>query len=160
MSEDYESMPVIKLEMHRMAHALYTAFRQEELNLDKMVREAIEQYCSEGNVQRIVSEAARAAIDAGVSAEVRSFLTMHDQPGREMLGKEVRRYLEEAYGPELKQNEHGLLPCPFCGDKDVEISRNAAGWPVALCNNCGASGPAVHNTPELAQEDWNKRSGA
>ena len=54
-----------------------------------------------------------------------------------------------------------LLPCPFCGDSDVQEERtelSANTWPVVRCQNCGAAGPCIHFQPEKAVEEWNRRA--
>lgn len=47
-----------------------------------------------------------------------------------------------------------LLPCPFCGGKNVVIMRDG-GWFV-MCNGCTANGPIVdHESSAITK--WNTR---
>lgn len=48
-----------------------------------------------------------------------------------------------------------LKPCPFCGDKDVVVTKPAMwqGW----CRNCTSIG-APRTTAEEAIEAWNRRA--
>ena len=52
-----------------------------------------------------------------------------------------------------------LKPCPFCGSKDVEVSKSLK---VVVCNNCGAYGPDGNKRYDCDEESaidaWNKRS--
>lgn len=67
---------------------------------------------------------------------------------------------------EKKINE--LIPCPFCGNKNLEVTRKSEGFHYELgtgyivrCNflngGCGANGGA-RATEELAIEAWNCRN--
>jgi hypothetical protein len=52
-----------------------------------------------------------------------------------------------------------LLPCPFCGASDIELSSSGTcSW--AVCAGCGAEGPwhnSVGNNPDSARTLWNAR---
>lgn len=56
-----------------------------------------------------------------------------------------------------------LLPCPFCGSKNLErASDHVVRWEWIACHNCGARGPEVrvsqsHPLGHYATQDWNKR---
>lgn len=51
-----------------------------------------------------------------------------------------------------------LLPCPFCGSKDLETNRagEALDGFCVQCNSCSAEGP-FRPTEAEAEQDWNKR---
>jgi Lar family restriction alleviation protein len=40
-----------------------------------------------------------------------------------------------------------LLPCPFCGETDIEDDWDDYGNMMQRCKGCGANGPVVGNTP-------------
>ena len=49
-----------------------------------------------------------------------------------------------------------LLPCPFCGENDIEIIFGEDEMYSADCGNCAATGPAENN-PDAAMWEWNTR---
>jgi len=52
-----------------------------------------------------------------------------------------------------------LLPCPFCGGKEVEEGTSEDGVDlVVICHDCGACGPPADSIAG-AREEWNKRGG-
>lgn len=57
-----------------------------------------------------------------------------------------------------------LKPCPFCGDKDIDVSRGVTGAPFLFfkCRQCGATvsfdNMAANHFPGLAIANWNSRS--
>lgn len=55
-----------------------------------------------------------------------------------------------------KQTAAGLLPCPFCGGKDIEL-----GFDYVACRKCGAEIIENWNGNEsAAKEAWNRRTAA
>lgn len=58
-------------------------------------------------------------------------------------------------------DEPTLLPCPFCGNEDVELDDqtgpSAAGHAFVWCDWCEATGPVFTNTP-AAIAAWNRRA--
>jgi Lar family restriction alleviation protein len=59
-------------------------------------------------------------------------------------------------------------PCPFCGETSVTVEEGTTfRWRIAVCNACGAQGPEVRRTENLAAaatesnyravEAWNVR---
>lgn len=59
-----------------------------------------------------------------------------------------------------------LLPCPFCGDQDPEVTETGDDEFAVVCACCGANGPTARvgcrDDDELdleteAAADWNKR---
>lgn len=49
-----------------------------------------------------------------------------------------------------------LKPCPFCGNKNIEIVDGDA-WPWVRCRECLGS-TAMENTKEEAIKKWNRRA--
>lgn len=51
------------------------------------------------------------------------------------------------------------LPCPFCGNSNIEI-QSVGNWActamAVVCHKCGMEGP-VSEDPEIAEALWNKR---
>jgi len=59
--------------------------------------------------------------------------------------------------------KYKLLPCPFCGSKEIDIAslknrENCTAF--AICKHCAAQGPIVfasRRTPGKAIDTWNER---
>jgi len=51
-----------------------------------------------------------------------------------------------------------ILPCPFCGNRDVELVDNPREFDCVKCNFCGARGPITDGHPEDCIAGWNKLS--
>lgn len=56
----------------------------------------------------------------------------------------------------VEPNDKGLLPCPFCGHKDNEVT-GAPGMYEILCDGCDHASFAYFHTEWLAKNAWNKR---
>lgn len=55
-----------------------------------------------------------------------------------------------------KQTAAGLLPCPFCGGKDIEL-----GFDYAACRKCRAEIVGAWNGNEnAAKKAWNRRAAS
>lgn len=49
-------------------------------------------------------------------------------------------------------------PCPFCGGADIEMESDNGRTALAICRQCGTSGPIVADQgPAKAWERWNTR---
>lgn len=52
-------------------------------------------------------------------------------------------------------------PCPFCGGTDIEMESYNGRTALAICRQCGTSGPIVADQgPAKAWERWNTRQAA
>lgn len=54
-------------------------------------------------------------------------------------------------------NKDGLLPCPFCGYKDNEVTGEPGMYEI-LCEHCDRLSFAYFHTKQWAIEAWNKRA--
>ncbi len=50
------------------------------------------------------------------------------------------------------------MPCPFCASDTISNERDVDGWPIFMCDNCGARGPCTEIVREKALELWNTRA--
>ncbi len=53
------------------------------------------------------------------------------------------------------ENEVELKPCPFCGNKYVDITSNGMESYSVICRSCGAEGPGA--PLKYVIDVWNRR---
>jgi Lar family restriction alleviation protein len=51
-----------------------------------------------------------------------------------------------------------LLPCPFCGGKNLLTTTNEFGGFCLTCANCDAVGPPSEYDPQQMRDAWNTRA--
>ena len=52
-----------------------------------------------------------------------------------------------------------LKHCPFCASRCATVTvDDLDGWPVVICDDCGAQGPRVHPDQQKAADAWNRRA--
>ena len=85
-------IPILKLELEGMRHAVYTALHQYQLEMDSMLKESIEKYCTDENLRYIIGQTVRQAVDQTVKEEIENFFR-HSAEGRFIIAEEVRAKL-------------------------------------------------------------------
>lgn len=90
------NMPVITLTVEGMKETVKVALSREVMALDKAVQQAIDDYCTEENINRIVMDTARQQIDNVVKESVREFFGW-SQAGRKAIREAVIERLNEVY---------------------------------------------------------------
>ena len=85
-------IPIIKLEIERMQYAIYTALSQYQLEMDSMLKESIEKYCTDENLRIIISATVRQVVDKTVKEEIENFFN-YSGDGRHIIAEEVRAKL-------------------------------------------------------------------
>lgn len=90
------NIPIITLEVQGMKHAIKAALTNEAAAMDKAVQDALDRLCSEDNINQIVQEEARTAIEATLKEEVRNFFNW-SSAGRRAVREAVHERLERMY---------------------------------------------------------------
>jgi hypothetical protein len=90
------NLPIIKLEVQSMAHTMKTMLTQHAAQVDADLQQAVESYCAEGNIARVVREEARRQLDMALKEEVRRFFDFSG-PGRLAVREAVTEFLNERY---------------------------------------------------------------
>lgn len=89
-------VPIISLEVSAMKHTMKMMLGEHTARLDKSIQQAVEDFCTEDNIGRIVEEAARDALNAAVKEEVRRFFG-YGENGRLAVREAVIAFLDEVY---------------------------------------------------------------
>ncbi len=88
-------VPIIRLEVEGMRHAILTAFTEQAVKTDAYVRAEVERYCAPANIEQIIRTAAREALDSAIKQEVDSFFRYGE--GRKAVAAAVKAKLLEKY---------------------------------------------------------------
>lgn len=88
------NIPVIKLEVEGMKHAISVALSKYAVQMDEQVQAAVDKYCEPENIQYVISTTATQAIDAAVKDIVKGFFA-YGGKGRKYVKEEVERRLTE-----------------------------------------------------------------
>lgn len=92
------NLPIITLEVDRMRLTMKTMLAQHAALLDTSVQKAVDEFCTPGNIDAIVREAAKRELDIAVKEEVRNFFA-YSAAGRQAVREAVTEHLNEVYGP-------------------------------------------------------------
>lgn len=103
------TLPIIKLEVEGMKHAIKVALSQHTIEIDAHIQAAINEYCTDDNLQTVIVAATKAAIDNVVKDEITRFFEYGD--GR----KAVSAAIEETILSHVKK---------YKSQKPTDISEN------------------------------------
>lgn len=92
-------VPIIKLEVDGMRHSIQVALMRHAAQIDKDMQRAVDAFCSEGNVARIVEEEARRHIQLALKEEVANFFKW-DGAGRAAIRQAVQESLLKQFPKE------------------------------------------------------------
>ena len=92
---DEMSIPVVRLEVQYMKHAILSAFTDLQLKLDEDVKRAVDEFCAPGNVAAIIKRAVDASLKDAIESEIEKFYRYG--AGRAAIAEAVQKRL---YGDE------------------------------------------------------------
>lgn len=87
------TIPIIRLEVEHMKHAIISAFNDTALQLDEAIRNAINAYCQPENIQHVVTTEVKRVLDEVIKAEIKDFYQYGE--GRKIVKDAVIKRLEE-----------------------------------------------------------------
>jgi predicted metalloprotease len=85
--------PIIKLEVGFMKSTMVRHLSDETAKVDSMVAKAVEAYCSDENLQHVIDEEVKLALNAAVREEIRDFFSS-TRSGRQAVREMVVRHLD------------------------------------------------------------------
>lgn len=85
--------PIIRLEVDFMKSTMIRHLSEETVKVDSMVAKAVEAYCSDENLQHVINEEVKLALDAAVREEIRDFFSS-TRSGRQAVREMVVRHLD------------------------------------------------------------------
>jgi hypothetical protein len=88
-----QPLVTIRMEVDRLKTTLLGALMGYELQLKEQLEEAVEEFCAEGNLRRIIQATTYQTLRTVIEEEVRNWYT-HGQ-GREAIKEAVRKRLDE-----------------------------------------------------------------
>lgn len=102
-----ESLPIIRLEVEYMKHAICHAFSQHQMQLDEAVKAAVDTFCQPDHINGIVADAVDRTLRDGVQKAVESFFRYG--AGGDTIKEQVIKKLS-AYTPRQKRSTKGKRP--------------------------------------------------
>lgn len=90
------NLPIITLEIQGMKHAIKTALIEHAVKMDSSIQQAVEEYCTEENINQIIKKTASDALDAAIKEEIRHFF-QYSQTGRLAVREAVNDWLNLYY---------------------------------------------------------------
>lgn len=99
MTEPMDTIPIIRLEVNRMRHALQVALLEHSATMDADMQHAIEQFCTPENIHQVIHETASKVLTDIIQEEVKNFFRFGD--GRGIVAEAVKAKLlnRETYTP-------------------------------------------------------------
>ena len=88
-----QSIPVVRLEVEYMKHAILHAFTEHTMKVDEDVKRAVEYFCRPENIQAIVGKAVNDVLKSAIEDEIRNFFMYG--AGKAALADAVKRRLEK-----------------------------------------------------------------
>ena len=82
------SIPIIRLEVQSMKHSIMVALTEHQAQMDEDIQKAVEAYCTDENISRVVRAAATAEMEQAIKEEVGAFFKYGD--GRKAVRAAVR----------------------------------------------------------------------
>lgn len=82
------TMPIIKLEVERLKYTMCAALEKHATQMDSVIQEAVEAYCTPDNIAAVVHKAATKALDCAIKEEVDRFFNYGD--GRKAVAQAVK----------------------------------------------------------------------
>lgn len=98
------SIPIIKLEISAMKQTLLTALMGHAARMDSDLRQAVEDYCNEGNITQVIRETAKREIDEAVKVEVQNFFR-YTGPGRQAIRLAVQEHMDRMFPAEPEEGK-------------------------------------------------------
>jgi hypothetical protein len=85
--------PIIRLEVDFMKSTMIRHLSEETVKVDSMVAKAVEAYCSDENLQHVIDEEVKLALNFAVREEIRDFFSS-TRSGRQAVREMVVRHLD------------------------------------------------------------------
>jgi hypothetical protein len=87
------NIPIIRLEIEHMKHAMLHAFGDYQLQFDETLRKAVEVFCQPDNIDRIVTRQVNESLEQAIRDEVDNFFRLGK--GRAAIKAAVLARLEQ-----------------------------------------------------------------
>jgi hypothetical protein len=90
MKEKYTPIPIIRLEVEGMRHAINVALHEHHLDMDSSIQSAVDEFCSKENIDAIVKSQVKIVIEKIINEEFHSFFLNHSSPCREAVRRAIK----------------------------------------------------------------------
>ena len=87
------TLPVLRIELESMKSQFCTMLSEQAIGIDEMVRGAIDAYCEDANLRKIITKHVKEALDQAIAESVNHWMKYGE--GRKFIAKCVNDTLEE-----------------------------------------------------------------
>jgi hypothetical protein len=77
-----QSVPIVRLEVEYMKESILHAFSHHQIEMDSMVRAAVEKACEPKALQHVIDTTVRQVIDGAVKQEIQNFFSHYGNGGK------------------------------------------------------------------------------
>lgn len=91
-----QTTPIVRLEVEHMKLAILHAFSQRQIEVDAMVKAAIDEACKPAALQNLIDTTTRNVINEAVKREVQEFFSRFGNGGKAIRAA-VTEYLDLVY---------------------------------------------------------------
>ena len=81
-------IPIIRLEVEAMKYQICMMLSEHAVQMDKDIKDAVDEYCTTANLKRVVQQNATRVLDEVIQAEVQNFFRYGE--GRKAVAEAVR----------------------------------------------------------------------
>jgi N12 class adenine-specific DNA methylase len=99
---EFQSMPIVRLEIESMKQTLMIAINQYLLNLDEQIKQAVEEACKPEKVQALLDEATARYLKEKVDEAVKYYLYVGEGKARILANIKQELEAELGSGPDTK----------------------------------------------------------
>lgn len=90
------NIPIIRMEIQGLKHNIAMMISEHQLKLDEHVKDAVDQYCTDENIKKVVMEATINALNQVMKEETESFFKYGE--GRKAISESVKSILNLSIG--------------------------------------------------------------
>lgn len=89
-----QQQPIISIHIESMKHTIQHLLIEQACQIDSRVNEAVEEYCSSDNLERVIKRSVQTEINSAIEREIQSFYTLGD--GRATIKDRVIKTLSRS----------------------------------------------------------------
>ena len=90
------SAPIIRLDIERMKFSVVSMLQEYAAQMDSDIKAAVDEYCTEENLGRLIREAAKEAIGQAVKEEIQRAFS-YSSNGRKAIREAIEEMMDDQF---------------------------------------------------------------